>query len=137
MTGTIADVVNARKPRDASSARMTDVHIAYGEILRLRERGMWDLAVRDELAEPGYAERLAMAHLGFAEQGSNSAAAREMSDDPKSNRLLAEVPEGDFQRWSPHLEAVGLSSATKVSARSGTAKTLSDLKRPGANSSTA
>ena len=128
MTGTIAYVGNAR---------VKDVGVRYGGILRPRERAMWDLAVRAELAEPGHAERLAMAHLGFAEQGSNSAAARKMSDDPKSNRLLAEGPEDDFRRWLPHLEAVELSSATNVGALRGTAKTLSDLKKSGSNSSMA
>ena len=99
MTGTIADVGNAR---------MKDVHVRYGGVLRPRERATWDVAVRAELAEPGYAERLAMAHLGLAEQCSSLIPASEISDDPKSNRLLAEVPEGDFRRWLPDLEAVEL-----------------------------
>ena len=76
MTGTIAYVGNAREPRDASGARVKDVHVRYGGVLGPRERAKWDLAVRAELAEPGYAERLAMAHLGFAEQDSNSAFVR-------------------------------------------------------------
>ncbi len=31
-----------------------------------------------------------------------------MVDDPKSNKLLAEIPDADLRRWLPHLEAVDM-----------------------------